>query len=87
MKSTVGEKGQVTIPKSLRDSLGIERGTELEFTEEQGKLVARRVVATDPLSALVGIIGRVDVDGTIDAMRGPAWNIESDGDGHDHGDR
>jgi AbrB family looped-hinge helix DNA binding protein len=84
MKSTVGEKGQVTIPKRLRDSLGIERGTELEFFEEQGRLVARRVVEMDPFSALVGIIDRVDVDAAIDAMRGPAWNVETDGEADDH---
>jgi AbrB family looped-hinge helix DNA binding protein len=87
MKSTVGEKGQVTIPKRLRESLGIERGTELEFFEEQGRLVARRVVVMDPFSALVGIIERVDVDATIDSMRGPAWNAETDGGDDGHLDR
>ena len=35
MRVTV--KGQVTIPKPVRDSLGIEPNTEVEFREEQGR--------------------------------------------------
>jgi AbrB family looped-hinge helix DNA binding protein len=42
MKSTVSEKGQVTIPKRLRDKLGIRGGTVLDFDEEEGVLVARK---------------------------------------------
>ena len=41
MKAKVAERGQVTIPKRLRDRLGIRPGTVLEFAEEQGKLVVR----------------------------------------------
>lgn len=33
MKSVVSEKGQVTIPKALRDSLALVPGTELDFVE------------------------------------------------------
>lgn len=77
MKSTVGEKGQVTIPKRLRDSLAIGPGTQLEFEEEHGKLVARRVVEPDPLSALVGLLSPMDVDATVADLRGPQWNEQS----------
>jgi antitoxin PrlF len=78
MKSVVSEKGQVTIPKSLRDSLAIRPGTELDFVEENGALVARRVAAIDPLLNLVGLLPRGDVDEAITAMRGKAWNAEDD---------
>jgi AbrB family looped-hinge helix DNA binding protein len=80
MKSVVSEKGQVTIPKALRDSLAIRPGTELDFVEEDGALVARRVVAGDPLDALFGLLPRLDVDEAIAEMRGPALDRE-------HGDR
>jgi AbrB family looped-hinge helix DNA binding protein len=40
MRAKVSEKGQVTIPKRLRDSLGIEPGDVLDFDEESGRLVA-----------------------------------------------
>jgi AbrB family looped-hinge helix DNA binding protein len=78
MKSIVSEKGQVTIPKPLRDSLAIGPGTELDFSEEDGKLVARTVIAQDPFAALVGLIGPTDVDAAIERMRGPRWTKKLD---------
>ncbi len=39
MKTTVSEKGQITIPKQIRDSLGIIPGTILEIDSEKGKLI------------------------------------------------
>ena len=39
MRTKVSEKGQITIPKPLRDQLGIRVGMELEFTTEKGRLV------------------------------------------------
>ena len=35
----VTSKGQVTIPKEVRDKLGIEPGTDVGFREEEGKIV------------------------------------------------
>jgi AbrB family looped-hinge helix DNA binding protein len=43
MKAKVAERGQVTIPKELRERLGIVPGTVLDFFEEQGLLIARTV--------------------------------------------
>lgn len=42
MKTIVSEKGQVTIPKPLRDRLGIGPGTVLEVEAEGGRLIARK---------------------------------------------
>jgi antitoxin PrlF len=54
--ATVTSKGQVTLPKSVRDRLGVEAGDRLEFIEsEQGFLV---VAATRDIRSLKGIIGR-----------------------------
>ncbi|MBI2840444.1 MAG: AbrB/MazE/SpoVT family DNA-binding domain-containing protein [Acidobacteria bacterium] len=79
MKTTVSEKGQITIPKALRESLGLEPGTELDFEERDGRLVATPVVRTDPMEKLVGLIARVDVDDAIARMRGPGWDPKVDG--------
>lgn len=84
MKGIVGEKGQVTIPKRLRDSLGLEPGTVLDFEEANGSLVARRVVKTDPLHELVGMLPRMDVDGALSDLRGPAWRPDLDAKGRGH---
>ena len=56
MKAIVSEKGQVTIPKRLRDRLGIRPGQLLEFDEEGGNLVARKATVQDPVDAVYGII-------------------------------
>lgn len=37
----VTEKGQVTIPKGLRDELGIGAGTEVEFERRKDTIVVR----------------------------------------------
>jgi antitoxin PrlF len=47
MKSLVSEKGQVTIPKALRDRLGLRAGTSLDFQAEGGRLVATKTVNED----------------------------------------
>jgi AbrB family looped-hinge helix DNA binding protein len=80
MKSVVSEKGQVTIPKALRDALAIGPGTELDFTEEDGKLVARRVFKSDAIRALLGFLPRGEAtDAYVDDLRGPRWTPELDG--------
>lgn len=84
MKSIVSEKGQVTIPKALRESLAIGPGTELDFVEENGALVGRRIAPRDAIGALVGVLPRADVDATIAQTRGPVWHADLDGKPRDH---
>lgn len=71
LSATVSEKGQVTIPKRLRDSLGIRPGEVLEFTEDRGRLVIRKRMERDPADAVWGIL-KLDrpVDELLDEMRG-----------------
>ena len=49
MNATLSEKGQVTIPKALREAMGIVSGSVLSFREIEGKLVVTKVLAIDPL--------------------------------------
>lgn len=56
MKAIVAERGQVTIPKALRDRLGILPQTVLDFREEDGRLVATKVLETDPVAAVMGCL-------------------------------
>jgi antitoxin PrlF len=63
MKSVVSEKGQVTIPKLLRDRLGLRAGTELDFEEDRGRLVARKVAPEDPVDEVYGVL---ELEGSVD---------------------
>jgi len=49
MNCIVSEKGQVTIPKSLRDKLGLRPGSVLKFSDENGVLQARKFQSEDPI--------------------------------------
>ena len=71
MRAIVSEKGQVTIPKRLRDRLGIRAGQALEFSEERGRLIAVKATAADPVDAVYGIL-RLDrrPDDIVEELRG-----------------
>jgi antitoxin PrlF len=56
MKATVSEKGQVTVPKPLRERLDIRPGDELDFSEEGGRLVALKSTRQDPVDAVYGSV-------------------------------
>ena len=72
-------KGQVTIPKPLRESLGLASGHELEFEEREGTLVRRRAPVA-PLQGFVGLVReRVDIDVYLEETRGPGWQTDLDG--------
>jgi antitoxin PrlF len=71
MKSKVAERGQVTIPKTLRDRLGILPGTTLEFSEEGGRLVAVKTSPVDTVTKVYGCLGRkFDTDAFMAEVRG-----------------
>jgi antitoxin PrlF len=71
MLSTVSEKGQITVPKRLRERLGIRAGDRLELTEEEGRLVVRKAITSDPVTAVYGILElEQTTDEAIRALRG-----------------
>ena len=75
MKSTaiVSEKGQITLPKKLRDRLGIRPGDQLVFAEQAGQLVARKLTREHPVDRVYGILKlRRSTDELIEVMRGKA---------------
>lgn len=71
MKAIVSEKGQVTIPKKLRDRLGITPGAVLEFREDAGVLLTTKASGEDAIAAVFGIIDTDrPVDDLVEEMRG-----------------
>jgi len=72
-KARVSEKGQVTIPKYLRDRLGIRAGQVLEFHESRGQLVATKESDKDPVGLVYGVLGlNCRTDELIESLRGKA---------------
>lgn len=70
-ETRVSERGQVTIPKQVRDRLGIRPGQVLTVREERGRVVMSKAVVEDPLESVTGILdlGR-STDELLEAMRG-----------------
>jgi AbrB family looped-hinge helix DNA binding protein len=54
MNSILSEKGQITIPKRLREDLGLVPGSVLDFSEEDGRLVAKRISVDTPIKSWRG---------------------------------
>jgi len=46
----VGKRGQVTIPKELRERFGIEGGDDVLIHEEAGKIVIERSITREELA-------------------------------------
>ena len=69
--TTISEKGQVTIPKSLRDAFGIRPGDRLEFDVHGDAIRIRKSLDLDRLAAVYGSVRLpAPVDQLIDEMRG-----------------
>lgn len=73
MKTTVSQKGQITIPKRLRERLGLRQGTVLDFEETDGRLIGRKLGPVDALDELYGILQLPPggTDAFIREIRGP----------------
>ena len=70
----------MVIPKALRERLGIRPGQELEFREERGRLVARKVSAVDPVDRAYGVLHlRQGVDEAVRSLRGEADAVDHGG--------
>ena len=66
----VTQKGQVTLPKELRDALGIGAGTEVEFQRRKDAIIVRKAKgrATRGAGLVDRMRGRGDVDMTTDEI-------------------
>ena len=56
MKTTVSEKGQITIPKPLRVRLGLRKGYVLDVREERGRLVLTKTTSANPFDKYYGVL-------------------------------
>lgn len=71
MKATISGTGRVTIPKLLRDKLGVKAGTKLDIREENGKLVAVKANVADRMRKVYGCLGKgIETDKVLAELRG-----------------
>lgn len=71
MKAVVAERGQITIPKPIRDRLGLTPGTLLDLREQNGKILAEKVALDDPVAQVRGCLKlRKSTDELLDELRG-----------------
>jgi AbrB family looped-hinge helix DNA binding protein len=69
MANTVTSKGQVTIPKRVRDYLGIEPGSEVNFRRvEDGHIIIERADGTRPPSRFEKLLGSAGPGPTTDEL-------------------
>ena len=50
-KRRVGKRGQVTLPKELRDEFDISGGDEVEIREESGKIIIEKPITREDIAA------------------------------------
>ena len=53
MEATVAERGQITLPKAVRDALGLTKGTTLKVELDGGRIILRKDVK-DAISRVRG---------------------------------
>ncbi len=72
-RAKVTSKGQITIPKDIRERLGLRPGDEVAFVEDGAGMRIQKEVTRSPFGRyrgyLTGLAGQ-DPDGLLEAMRG-----------------
>ena len=72
----VTSKGQVTIPKKIREKLGVHPGEDVGFEERDNLLVISKVVTKSPFDKWVGKLKHLEGQRSDDLVR--------EARGHDH---
>ena len=68
----IGERGQVTIPKNIREKYGLMPYIEVEFVpKETGVLIKKKSIHSSPVEQVYGILKKkAHTDNYIEAIRG-----------------
>lgn len=65
-------KGQITIPKKVRDTLGINTGENIEFMEKKGAFLIKKTLKKSPFDKWIGSLKGKEKDTSkiIEEIRG-----------------
>lgn len=68
----ISERGQITIPKPLRDRFGMNHNVEVEITPtERGLLIHKRTTAEHPVDRVYAVLSKTgSTDDYIEEIRG-----------------
>ena len=69
----ISERGQITIPKHLRDRFGLTQSVEVEITPaDNGLLIRKRAAELHPVDRVAGTLdgADLDVDEYVEKIRG-----------------
>ena len=68
----IGDRGQVTIPKDIREQYGLLPNIEVEFIQEKnGVLIVKKIRDRSPVEQIYGILKKKqNTDNYIEAIRG-----------------
>jgi antitoxin PrlF len=65
----VTSKGRITIPKEVRERLGVHPGEDVGFEEKEGLLVVSKVVTKPPFDKWVGKLKHLEGQRSDDLVR------------------
>ena len=68
----ISERGQITIPKPLRERFGMNHNVEVDITPtENGLLIRKRTTAEHPVDRVYGLLGHGgNTDDYLEEIRG-----------------
>lgn len=68
----IGERGQVTIPKNIREKYGFVPQIEVDFVpQEKGVLIRKKTKTVSPVDQVYGILQKnIQTDPYIESIRG-----------------
>jgi AbrB family looped-hinge helix DNA binding protein len=69
----ISERGQITIPKALRDRFGFTKDVEVELVAtKEGVLIQKRSRSKHPVDQIMGVLNRPsdDTDSYLEEVRG-----------------
>lgn len=79
--ATVTSKGQITLPKKVRDELGLEPGSQVEFEVNSGVVILRKRVPTEAFRRWRGFLHTQAsvrrADDLVEELRGSAEDPEA----------